>query len=924
MKIPMIGTKDGISTYNGIRFENFALKADSSVLPVGCITQSNDGRIWVGTGRGIYTVKNGEATYFSKDHPKLQNNISTIFVDSKSVIWIGNDKGLHRVDGDNIVSFKRNVGLANRRIRGISEDLQGRLWIGTYGGGLQWFDGEVFKTVPSQYGEASDIINDVLVDSKGKVWAASLKDGVFCWNPNDSTFTNISQKEGITNNHVRTILEDRWGNMWFGTSGGGANKYFIQPFDHFNKSSGMPGTYTYSLVSHKDDMWMGIDEKGVARYDGKSFTVLSEDSGFISCKVRALYSSLEGDLWLGTDGFGVWRYDGEKFTQVRIGTNREGVSDTWIKCITQSPDSAIWIGTYAGGITKLTPDSGWNNYSASYYSVKNSGLPHNKVNALHVDKEGRIWFGTFGGGLGFLDGEKFTVINTSDGLPSNHIRSLVEDDAGFLWAAGADGALIRINLYGSSWDITLFGYNDGLSSTNVYLLSPTANSLWVGTEKGIDRVMLDQSRNIFAVEHFGMAEGFIGIETNSNAVASDNKGNLWFGTVEGATRYNPKYNLKDHLAPIVSFTNISLFYKPFQESEYSEYIDDWNTLKEGLALNHRKNNLSFGFIGINHKNADGVRYQWRLDGFEEEWSPISNKTDATYSNIPPGNYTFMVRACNADLVWSEPQEVKFSTLPPYWKTWWFISSMILFGILIVTVIFRIRVRRVTEEAQREQQRLKMEKDMVRLEQKALRLQMNPHFIFNALNSIQGLIGNQDDKTARYYLAKFSKLMRLTLENSRVQRIPLDTEIKTLTNYMTLERFSSGEQFDFNIECDEDLDPEELMIPPMMIQPFVENAIIHGVSKTEHPGQINVLFECEDDKIICSISDNGIGRKKAAEVKSQKNQHHKSTALVVTQERLDILNVGGNGQKSLEIIDLHHDDGEPAGTKIMIRIPLMEG
>jgi sensor histidine kinase YesM len=319
-----------------------------------------------------------------------------------------------------------------------------------------------------------------------------------------------------------------------------------------------------------------------------------------------------------------------------------------------------------------------------------------------------------------------------------------------------------------------------------------------------------------------------------------------------------------------------------------------------------------------------VRYQWKLDGFEDEWSPMSEKTDATYSNIPPGDYTFMVRACNADLVWSEPESVSFSTLPPFWKTWWFNISMIVLGILVVTVIFRIRVRRVTELAQQEQERLKMEKDMVRLEQKALRLQMNPHFIFNALNSIQGLIGTQDNKTARYYLAKFSKLMRLTLENSRDQRIPLDNEIRTLDNYMSLERFSSGEQFDFNIECTDDLDPEELMIPPMMIQPFVENAIIHGVSKIEHHGQIHVLFECKDDKIICSISDNGIGRKKAAEVKSQKENHHKSTALVVTQERLDILNIGGNGQKSLEIVDLYHDDGAAAGTKIMIRIPLLEG
>ncbi|MEL7343143.1 MAG: histidine kinase, partial [Bacteroidota bacterium] len=216
-----------------------------------------------------------------------------------------------------------------------------------------------------------------------------------------------------------------------------------------------------------------------------------------------------------------------------------------------------------------------------------------------------------------------------------------------------------------------------------------------------------------------------------------------------------------------------------------------------------------------------------------------SNTSATYSNLEPGFYRFFVRACNPDGSCTEIQPVSFEILPPIWERWWFILAAVLLGISILALIFRLRINQIRRKAAEERQRLEMEKDLLRLEQKSLGLQMNPHFLFNALNSIQALIADNDAKTARYYLAKFAKLMRSVLNNSRNNLIPLQDEIQTLDLYLGIEQFSRDQSFNYTIEVSGDMDPEEVMIPPLLVQPFVENAIIHGVAHRINTGQIEV-------------------------------------------------------------------------------------
>ena len=238
--------------------------------------------------------------------------------------------------------------------------------------------------------------------------------------------------------------------------------------------------------------------------------------------------------------------------------------------------------------------------------------------------------------------------------------------------------------------------------------------------------------------------------------------------------------------------------------------------------------------------------------------------------------------------------------------------------LLIGLFIRLRVNRIRREAAIKTERLEMEKSILQLEQKALQLQMNPHFIFNVLNSIQSLITKKDEKTARYFLAKFSKLMRAILENSRETKITLEQEIETLQNYLGIEQFSRGNAFDFEIEIDPRLDVDEIMIPPMLLQPFVENAIIHGVGQVTEGGKVKLEFIQKYGTLECVITDNGPGIEKARARKSQQEHTHKSAALEVTQERLDILNAGIKN-RSLEITDLSKEDARLTGTKVVLRL-----
>ncbi|KAA3626510.1 MAG: hypothetical protein DWQ02_20410, partial [Bacteroidetes bacterium] len=598
-----------------------------------------------------------------------------------------------------------------------------------------------------------------------------------------------------------------------------------------------------------------------------------------------------------------------------------GLAGNWVKDILEDKEGNLWVATN-DGISKIrvTKDTLGVTLDIKNFD-KNSGIGLPYTYDLHLDTLDRIWAAMRFGGLFCLENDTIKYhFQSNNGLVTNNIRSLTEDSTGILWVGTGDQGIAKIQLYEDTLAVSFLEV-EKLYSENVYsLILDNEQNLWVGSQQGVDKVSFTEDRNLKDVQHFGRAEGFAGIENCTNSVWKDAGGNIWFGTMNGLTKYNANFQNLDTIPPMVRFTNISLEYTPLRETSYAPYMDNWGKVRDSLELPWQRNDLTFEFKATDLSAPLGMKYQYRLLGIDEEWGPAVENNIVRFANLSPGNYTFQVKSINSNKVASErPVQFSFTINAPFWQKRWFPWAAAGLFLIIASLIFRTRYLQLKRKSQRKEQELSLEKKMLELEQKALQLQMNPHFIFNTLNSIQGLISQQDPKKARFYLAKFSRLMRSVLENSRSERISLEDEIDTLDHYLSLEQFGKNDTFEYQIVVDPEMDIEEIMIPPLMVQPFVENAIVHGISGLGKKGKIDIEFKQENDFVHCTITDNGIGREAAIKQKSQQEAKHKSMGLQVTAERLELIN--DHQKESFSIEDLIAEDGTSEGTRVFLKFKM---
>ncbi len=343
-------------------------------------------------------------------------------------------------------------------------------------------------------------------------------------------------------------------------------------------------------------------------------------------------------------------------------------------------------------------------------------------------------------------------------------------------------------------------------------------------------------------------------------------------------------------------------------------------MESGSVLSYDLNNISFTFRGICFTNPEKVKYIFKLEGWDKSWSPETKDNAVQYSNLPAGKYTFKVRSCNNEGVWNlEPLIFKFNIDPPFWKRWWFILSLILFIIAMVIVAFRLRINQVKKQQRRE---AKQQVEIAKNELKALRAQMNPHFLFNSLNSIMNYIMNKNDDEAIFFLNKFARLMRLILNNSEKQQVTLSEEIDSLKLYLELEQMRFNNKFEYQIIVDAKIDAGYEEVPTMLIQPYVENAILHGLTPSKMNGNLIIELRYQGDFMVCTIKDDGIGRKKSFEMKQNQAREHKSMGMKIANDRLRLLNSINNSELSVKIDDLYDINGNAKGTSVNIFIPII--
>ena len=944
-----VGTNQGVSCFDGASFRSFSF-GENAVPIVNDLAFSKNKKLWIATSQGLFSLENDSVSPVKNSDGAAFGAVSSVFTDSRGALWVGEESGIFKFENG---AFE-HVWKRKSEVFDFTETTHGEVLAAVFNIGIIGF-----STAGERLGYLSNDLPSRRVQclwkaADGRIWAGSQDRGAFVLTLPDtagvavSGLVHLTENQGLCNKNIRCITGDIWGNVWLGTSGSGVCKYGGQEFEHFDEARGLRSNFVYSICPDRVQLdsgevrsggiWLSAGDRGFSHFDGKNFQHFSVDSGFVNIKCKALHQDRQGRLWVGTEGAGVAVVEssagGALEPRFRFLNKKKGLAGNWIRDIEEDASGNLWAATTDGGISKIQmndlPSGSFNFINFN----REQGLNDLTVNALHFDRQGRLWFASQRGGVGFLQNETVKMLDTGNGLPSTGYRCLAEDSLGYLWVGTAGRGVGRAAIYGnSSPEFQFFGQNDGLTSANVYLLQFDGQGrLWVGSERGVDRLTLDASRNIVEVRHFSRAEGFQGIETCQNASLLDDRGNLWFGTVNGLTRYRPAPDSVNAAPPKLHFTGIRLFYELLENTEFKDFATPEGGLKNGTVFPHKKNHLGFEFFALNFSNPGKVAYSWQLVGSEEDWSPFSARSEVSYANLPPGDYTFRVRAIS-DFGFRVSEttglseirnpkseiEVSFTIEPPFWATWWFKLGV---GVAIAVAVwggFRWRLRQVKRQAAKEREQLELRNRLLTLEQKARQLQMNPHFIFNALNSIQSLVTAGNVDSARQYILKFGRLMRAVLDNSRQAFIPLEKEIETLWQYLEMEQFCREGKFDFEISTD-GLQSDDLQIPPMLLQPFVENAILHGIGPlSDRKGRVVVRFFEKNNLLEVVIRDNGIGIEQSQARKA--GQETRSPAgIAVTCERLELLkNDAGFTAPAVEMRQLTGADGEVEGTEVRVRI-----
>ncbi|WP_286813661.1 MULTISPECIES: sensor histidine kinase [unclassified Maribacter] len=913
-----IGTKKGLSIKVKNNFVNLEAPQILKFFPV-------DGQLFLATKNGLYTYSKNKLVSKVNFNSEIDNSeINSVFFDG-NYYWLATNKALWKLKelGDNTTeiikveknNFKSVIAHDNHIIAATFDD-------GVFIIDKATTDNRFLMPEPSR-------INSMSIQNEDELWITTDNEGVTI--VETTTFSEIKRlntASGLATPHIRKVINDENGNIWIATSGGGFYKYFQNNFKHYDQGTGLKGNRIYAVHNAPDGLWFSTSEKGLAKIDSEGIHPLPNESTFFDVKIKTITSDAKGNIWAGSDNRGLLfretkMVDSLVFSSsenylIQIDTvsvertanhvidESKGFPSDWVRTVI-ADDDYIWAATYAHGIVKF-----------NYYSDKDSlvigktfssrdGITDMLIKSMVKAADGKLWYATQKGHLGYIENNKVTTVETGLEEQTAIGSILFRDDTIFLGTSG------KGIWYANSTNPVNFQQLKGskrLSSNNIYqLIFDDQGNLWAGSERGVDKIELSATNEIVDIYHFGRNDGFLGIETCLNAVDKDEDGNLWFGAIYGLTKHIPSESKKTAAAPKVYFTGVEERYKSID----SLILKDWTNTTKVLQLTPDQTQLGFSFRTVDVDHPNEVAYRTRLD--DNEWSPWVKENKQNFAGLAYGAHTFSVQSRNYRWQESEPIVFRFFIDSPLYQKDWFQWSVLALAVLLLLGFGWWYIRKIKAKNRAEQERLKTQNYLLTLEQKALQLQMNPHFIFNVLNGVKAMAGTKPDKMDAT-INSFAILLRETLQNSRKEHIGLDQEIKALKHYIEVEQLMAQKPFEYSIKVKTTPDAEEILIPPMLIQPFVENAIRHGILKGEKEGKLEIGFTTSKTHLHCSIIDNGLGIFKSQNEKVKTD--HQSMALTVTKERLESI----AGKNTLHITEIKNEDGSVEGTKIAFKIPLL--
>lgn len=542
-----------------------------------------------------------------------------------------------------------------------------------------------------------------------------------------------------------------------------------------------------------------------------------------------------------------------------------------------------------------------------------------EINARHLyyDSLSSTMFAYGSGGLFKVNIDSFNRVHSFaniDQLASNISSVAKFNDSLFIIGTTING-LHFINNNTNKLVATLSATN-GLLSNYIHCITTYDNEVWIGTAQGINVLTYDMKTGTLDLRDLGKKDGISSNEINDIFIEND--------TVYAASPFGLFFFDKNSISKVTE--------KPILNIEYVKFNTFRMKTEDEIQLKSSENNLRVRYTGISYSSMGNILYRYKLLPLDDEWH-YTNAREIEYPSLAPNSYVLSLQCKGSRGDWSEIKTVRFVIKPSFWQR---LEVKVFFALIIVFIfalLIRIRIKTLRRRHAIKEKILKLEneklediknqaikdKEIIELEQQALRLHMNPHFIFNAINAIQGFYAGNEVNKAKQFISYFSKLLRLILETSKEKLVPIVTEVEIIKNYLELFLLRFEDKYDYQINIDQDLDGEFLMIPPMVVQPFVENAVLHGISPLKTKGFISIDFKLEGDILKISITDNGIGRKKSEEMKMFSKS--KSTGIKVTQMRLKNIDTRLVVHQTVEIIDLF-ENGVSVGTTVVLRVPLL--
>lgn len=932
-------TAMGVSRFDGYEFVNYTTSEGLPDNDVFNIFEDSHGRLWFLTSNGKVSYLYNDKIYNSENEPSLlpadsKSYISGITEDTvNNIIWMStfkdgivcysSDKGvgrffdstsverIHNVwcNGSLSLYVFRNTGVCEVRFDHNLKKIVSRRDIVRATPPFTPPPVGAMKSV--QFSEEEIVYGNYFVawQLNGKTRQLSL-----IWQNLPMHINNISKEEGaawiclkkgvmrysmrekslsepmLEEYNISSVLKDTEGNRWVTTLGDGVLFCPSTAIYRYTEKNGLLSNRVTCLSKDgQGKVWIGYEKGGISFLSKGNIQsrLISTVEGYDNVRVNEIVFSYKS-TWVVTS-YGLFALNKDKVEFL----------PSQARSMVEFPENNLWTASSYGilNIDRLFFEKNkrqlplLNRYTEIVvHGLHDRYILRERAKKLFIDSRSNIWMSTENN---LLVLEKDSLKNITEGSlkKTTYVTDFAEMPDGVVLLATNKEGLVAVKDYKKILSITK---ENGLSNDFCNAVDVNDGTIWVATNGGLNRI--EGFPDDIRISLYNSNDGLLSNEVRDVLVVNDT---VWVATHEGLNFFNKKDMQIRTMAPVMHIKGMSANGKRARPDAGG-----------AIRLKHNENDIRIYFTGISYKSNREILYRYKLQE-ESPWIYTSGTT-VELPELSPGDYHFVVASAGRYGEWSKEAGVNFVIRKPYWKT-----NAFLIGISVI-VLSAVWATTATYFGYRRKQILQ-KYQLVASELKALRAQINPHFLFNALNSIHAVLMKKDIDAAQEYLHKFGSLMRSILDHSDVTQIAISEEIESLKNYLAIEELRMDHKFDYRIEVSPQIDAYNMEIPPMIIQPFVENAILHGLRHKQEKGHIEIRFctEEDEDSIIITISDDGVGRKRSMELNGKRN--HKSKGMKLITDRIDILNSQRTRKISLRTEDLRQDSNYP-GTCVIIKIP----